>query len=60
MTELETTDLPSAYSFRVTENIKPGAVEKDCVLFYHPSCEELAEKVAEASESITLGQIDWR
>ena len=34
-------------------------LKKDCVLFYHPSCKALAEKVAAARSGIQLGQIDW-
>jgi hypothetical protein len=61
-----TEDVPALsgqpHSFRVTSNIAPTDLVhvKDCVLFYHPSCEELAKKVASDSDSITLGQIDWR
>lgn len=53
-----------SHAFRVTSNISPTMIpsilEKDCILFYHPSCKDLAEKTAAASSSITLGVIDWR
>ena len=48
--------------FRTAGNIDISAVagvKKNCVLFYHPSCKDLAEKVAATSEDIVLGQIDW-
>lgn len=53
-----------SHAFRVTSNITPNMIpsilEKDCILFYHPSCKDLAEKTAASSSSITLGGIDWR
>lgn len=59
-----TNDTQQSHAFRVTSNISPsmypGVLEKDCILFYHPSCKDLAEKAAAASDSITLGVIDWR
>jgi hypothetical protein len=54
----------AGFAFRVAGNLDPsqfpGQLEKECVLFFHPSCKELAAKVAATSEGITLGQIDWR
>lgn len=62
--EPATEDAHLPHSFRVTSNISPNMyptlIEKDCILFYHPSCKELAEKTAAASKSIELGAIDWR
>ena len=50
-------------TFRQGGNIDPaqfGDVAKECVLFYHPSCKELAEKVAAESDNVTLGEISWK
>jgi hypothetical protein len=49
--------------FRIAENLGPAdfsvTLPKECVLFYHPSCSELAARTAAASPGVTLGQIDW-
>ena len=48
--------------FREAGNIDPERlidVKEDCVLFYHPSCSDLAHKVAAAKGDIELGEIDW-
>ena len=48
--------------FREAGNIDPAdfpSLKTDSVLFYHPSCKELAEKVAATSKDIQLGEIDW-
>jgi hypothetical protein len=49
-------------AFREAGNIDPECIpdlKDDCVLFYHPSCRDLAEKVAAASSDVELGQINW-
>jgi hypothetical protein len=48
--------------YRVAGNINPDdfpALNNDCILFYHPSCKPLAEKIAGCALDIHLGQIDW-
>jgi len=40
------------------DNYLPGS-RKDCVLFYHQDCEELAKKIAGQSPHVTLGGIQW-
>lgn len=51
--------------FRIAGNLEaagiPLALRKNCVLFYAPDTEELAQKVAqESGGTITLGKIKWR
>jgi hypothetical protein len=48
--------------FREAGNIDPECIpdlKQDCVLFYHPTCRQLAEKVASVSGDIELGEINW-
>ena len=48
--------------YRRAANIDPADFSKlkqDCVLFYHPSCKPLAEKIAASGSDISLGKIDW-
>jgi hypothetical protein len=48
--------------YRESGNIDPADfpnLKHDCVLFYHPSCMHLAEKIAGSAKDINLGQIDW-
>ena len=57
--------LSTGEDFRITTNIEatqiPAALRKDCVLFYTPDTEELAQKVAQqAGGAITLGRIKWK
>lgn len=45
----------------VTVDSIPTYLKKDCVLFYAPECESLAQKIAETSGgSVELGRIRWR
>ncbi len=55
----------SGEDFRVVTNLEhssfPPALRKDCVLFYTPDTEELAQKVvAQSGGAITLGRIKWK
>lgn len=57
--------LHSGDDFRIAGNLEaagiPLALRKNCVLFYAPDTEELAQKVAqESGGTITLGKIKWR
>lgn len=57
--------LSTGEDFRICANIEtshiPAALRKDCVLFYTPDTEELAQKVAlQAGGAITLGRIKWK
>jgi hypothetical protein len=37
----------------------PDYLKKDCLLFYFPEMESLAQKIAQASSKIELGRIRW-
>ncbi len=37
----------------------PDYLKKDCLLFYFPEMESLAQKIAGASSKIELGRIRW-
>lgn len=37
----------------------PDYLKKDCLLFYFPEMEQLAERIAQASTKIELGRIRW-
>ena len=37
----------------------PDYLKKDCLLFYFPEMEPLAERIASASSKIELGRIRW-
>ncbi len=57
--------LSTGEDFRITTNVEassiPPALRKDCILFYTPDTEELAQKVAlQSGGAITLGRIKWR
>lgn len=57
--------LSTGEDFRICTNIDttqiPAGLRKDCVLFYTPDTEELAQKVAnQAGGTITLGRIKWK
>ncbi|GLC36175.1 ribose phosphate diphosphokinase subunit prs4 [Pleodorina starrii] len=57
--------LSTGEDFRICTNIEaaqiPAALRKECVLFYTPDTEELAQKVAlQAGGAITLGRIKWK
>ena len=57
--------LSTGEDFRINVNVDaatiPAQLRKDCVLFYTPDTEELANKVAaQAGGSITLGKIKWK
>lgn len=57
-----TQQLGMVMDFRTGGNIDVTDIrglKKDCVLFYHPSCQALAEKVAATRPGIQVGQIDW-
>lgn len=48
--------------YRRAGNIDPAdfpKLKQDCVLFHHPSCKPLAEKIAASGNDISLGKIDW-
>lgn len=49
--------------FRVAGNIDPSQfasqLKTDCILLFHPSCQDLAEKIAAESSDITLGHVSW-
>ena len=37
----------------------PEYLKHDCLLFFFPECEALAEKIAGLSPNVTLGRIKW-
>ena len=54
--------LKKKVGFREAGNIDLETVPQlkdDCILFYHPSCRELAGKVADCSDTVQLGEISW-
>lgn len=61
---LTSNTLSSLDDYRVTGNIDasqiPDNMKKDCILFYSPDTEELAQKIAAASSKVELGRIRWR
>ena len=40
--------------------VLPDALKKDCVLFYCADAAPLAQKIAESSSKVTLGEIAWK
>ena len=38
----------------------PEYLKHDCILFYFPECEALADKIVGLSSNVTLGKIRWR
>ena len=39
----------------------PGNLKHDCLLYYFPECEALADKIAGlVPDKVTLGKIKWR
>lgn len=55
--------LQSGEDFRIAGNLEgiPLALRKNCILFYSPENEELAQNIAgESGGTITLGKIKWR
>jgi hypothetical protein len=57
--------LQSLEDYRIAGNLDmaqvPDALKKDCILFYTPDTEALAQKIAAISDSkVQLGKIRWR
>lgn len=39
----------------------PEVLKKDCLLFYYPTCEGLAQRIAQVSNgNVELAQISWK
>ncbi len=38
----------------------PEYLKHDCLLYYFPECEALADKIAGISKNVTLGKIRWK
>jgi hypothetical protein len=39
----------------------PAVLKKDCLLFYYPTCEGLAQRIAQVSNgNVELAQISWK
>ena len=38
----------------------PEYLKKECLLFYYPDTESLAQQIASLSDSVELGSIRWR